>query len=72
MVQFSPEKLQGGGGSGIGLFITKGIMDLHGGEIAVFSEGEGLGCTFTVKVPMTRAAAPAGALPCPGPYCAPY
>ena len=54
IVQFNPEKLQAGGGSGLGLWITGGIVDLHGGKISVFSEGEGMGCSFTVKIPMTR------------------
>ena len=36
------------------MFITKGIVDLHHGEIRVFSNGEGTGCTFTVDLPMTR------------------
>ena len=36
------------------MFITKGIVDLHHGEIRVFSKGEGTGCTFTVDLPMTR------------------
>ncbi len=35
MVQFDPGKLQGGGGSGIGLYLSKGIMDLHHGRIGV-------------------------------------
>ena len=39
IIQFNPEVLQGGGGSGFGLFICKGIVDLHGGSIGVFSEG---------------------------------
>jgi signal transduction histidine kinase len=55
IVQFSPEKLQSGGGSGLGLWITSGIMDLHGGRISVFSEGEGKGSSFTVEIPMIRA-----------------
>ena len=54
IVQFSPEKLQAGGGSGLGLWITGGIVELHGGDISVFSEGEGTGCSFTVKIPMIR------------------
>ena len=29
-------------------------MDLHNGNIRVFSEGEGTGCIFTVDLPMTR------------------
>ena len=39
IVQFNPELLQGGGGSGFGLYICKGIVDLHDGSIDVFSEG---------------------------------
>ena len=54
IVQFNPERLQAGGGSGLGLWITGGIVDLHGGKIRVFSEGEGMGCSFTVEIPMTR------------------
>ena len=44
-----------GGGSGFGLFICKGIVDLHKGKIDVWSEGEGHGSTFTVQLPMRRA-----------------
>ena len=54
IVQFNPEKLQAGGGSGFGLFIAKGIVDLHGGNISVHSEGEGCGSTFRIEIPMTR------------------
>ena len=43
-----------GGGSGFGLFISKGIVDLHNGEIGVFSEGEGKGTTFWFSVPMQQ------------------
>jgi two-component system, sensor histidine kinase len=52
IIQFSPEKLQAGGGSGLGLWITKGIVDLHDGNISVFSEGESMGSSFTVEMPM--------------------
>ena len=54
VVQFHPEKLQGGGGSGLGTMISKGIVELHGGSISVYSEGEGFGSTLTVRLPMTR------------------
>ena len=54
IVQFNPEILQAGGGSGLGLWITQGIIDLHHGEINLFSDGEGKGCKFTVKIPMRR------------------
>ena len=54
IVQFNPEILQAGGGSGLGLWITKGIVDLHSGTISVHSDGEGFGCNFTVRIPMLR------------------
>lgn len=54
IVQFSPEKLQAGGGSGLGLWITSGIVELHEGQISVFSDGEGNGSSFTVEMPMIR------------------
>ena len=55
VIQFDPEKNQGGGGSGFGLFISKGIVDLHKGTIAVQSKGEGHGCSFILMMPMVRA-----------------
>lgn len=54
MVQFSPEKLQGGGGSGVGLYTSKLIMDLHGGDLTVFSAGEGHGTIFAMTLPLMR------------------
>ena len=54
VVQFSPEKLQAGGGSGFGMFISKGIVELHKGIIGVWSKGEGFGTTFTMEIPMQR------------------
>ena len=54
VVQFNPELLQNGGGSGLGMCISKGIMDMHGGGIGVRSSGEGHGSVFTLRLPMTR------------------
>ena len=54
IVQFDPEKLQACGGSGLGLFISKSIVDMHEGVISVRSEGEGHGSTFRLEIPMTR------------------
>jgi signal transduction histidine kinase/CheY-like chemotaxis protein len=54
IVQFNPEKLQAGGGSGLGLWITQEILNLHDGSISVSSEGEGLGSCFTMEMPMIR------------------
>jgi CheY-like chemotaxis protein len=54
-VQFNANKLQAGGGSGFGLFITKGIVLLHkGANIWANSEGEGCGCTFFVELPLVH------------------
>ncbi|MHB8586511.1 MAG: PAS domain S-box protein [Thermoplasmatota archaeon] len=40
------------GGTGLGLYISKGIAELHGGTIAASSPGGGLGSTFTVRLPL--------------------
>ena len=34
--------------------VSKGIVDAHGGTLSVHSEGEGLGCTFTVALDLYR------------------
>ncbi|MFC1598308.1 ATP-binding protein [Patescibacteria group bacterium] len=39
-------------GTGLGLFITKRVIDLLNGEIAVESKGKGKGTTFVVHVPI--------------------
>jgi signal transduction histidine kinase len=54
IIQFDANKLQAGKGTGLGMFISRGIVELHGGTIAVYSEGLGKGTTFTVVLPMVR------------------
>lgn len=39
-------------GTGLGLALTKQIVELHGGSIWAASEGEGRGSTFTVRLPL--------------------
>jgi len=53
IIQFNPHILQNGGGSGLGLFISDKIMELHGGALSVHSEGEGMGSTFAITLPIT-------------------
>jgi len=51
-VQFDANKLQSGGGSGLGLSISKEIVFQHGGAIHVSSQGRGQGTTFVVEIPL--------------------
>ena len=53
-VQFNANKLQGGKGSGLGLFITKGIVLLHNGSISASSEGEDKGAVFELEYPVVE------------------
>ena len=54
IVQFNANAHQGGGGSGLGLWISKQIVELHGGRVGLHSEGEGCGCEFFFQLPILR------------------
>jgi signal transduction histidine kinase len=43
-------------GTGLGLPITKGLIELHGGRILVESEGDGKGSRFVFVIPVKREA----------------
>jgi signal transduction histidine kinase len=56
IVQFNPNELHGGGhgGSGLGMVLSKGIVEAHGGKLWLTSEGLGKGCTFGFGLPLSK------------------
>ena len=48
------------GGLGLGLSITRHLVEMHGGHTTVHSDGEGLGATFTVFLRASEAASSSG------------
>lgn len=50
---------RGVAGLGLGLALVKRLVDLHGGQVQAFSDGEGHGARFEVRLPLAEV--------CPGP-----
>jgi signal transduction histidine kinase/DNA-binding response OmpR family regulator len=53
------------GGLGIGLTLVKHLVELHGGRVAAYSEGQGKGTEVVVHLPAQRGARAAAAEPAP-------
>ena len=49
--QFDPDRLQGGGGSGLGLWLSREIVLRHGGDIRFRAGLNGIGTIFSVHLP---------------------
>ncbi|HEX2832085.1 MAG TPA: ATP-binding protein [Thermoanaerobaculia bacterium] len=54
--QTGKKSLRGGGGTGLGLYIVKQIVEAHGGDVSVASI-EGVGTSMVLRLPVKRAAA---------------
>ncbi|WP_345817156.1 HAMP domain-containing sensor histidine kinase (plasmid) [Paraburkholderia sp. PREW-6R] len=54
--QIAPHASGRVGGLGLGLWLARHIISLHGGSIDVASDGPGCGATFTVKLPLASTA----------------
>jgi CheY-like chemotaxis protein len=57
-VQFNPNRLQAGQGSGLGLYISRGLAVQHGGTLTATSTGLGQGCAFLLQLPLYRRTLP--------------
>jgi two-component system CheB/CheR fusion protein len=53
------------GGLGIGLAVTRRLVELHGGRLEAESSGPGQGATFRVRLPSTATLSAAPAVPVP-------
>jgi PAS domain S-box-containing protein len=50
--QADPSTTRRHGGLGLGMAITRHLVELHGGTVSAFSPGEGQGATFTIRLPL--------------------
>ncbi len=63
--QFDGSSTRSHGGLGLGLSITRHLVEMHGGSIAASSEGDGKGASFTILLPLHAALGLAGEVETP-------
>lgn len=51
-IQVKQDLGRGMGGLGLGLTLVKGLVELHGGKVAVYSAGAAQGSTITIRLPL--------------------
>jgi PAS domain S-box-containing protein len=55
--QLAPALDRSQGGLGIGLALVRGLAELHGGTVAAYSGGPGMGSEFVIRLPLSQATA---------------
>jgi two-component system CheB/CheR fusion protein len=54
-VQSSRTLDRSAGGLGVGLSLVRSLVDMHGGTVTAYSQGEGTGSEFVVRLPLAHA-----------------